>query len=167
MIAMRCTVALATASLVFPCFLSSLSSQPADTPWPMFRHDTMRTGLSPYTGPSAPALSWTYRFGGNITSSPAIGIDDKVCIGSQDNRMYVLNSNGTLAWSYRTKFFVESSPAVGNDGGVYFGSFDNRFYVLGSSGMLDWSYLTGDYIYSSPLLGDAGRVSVGSCDNRL
>ncbi len=41
-------------SLVSSLFIFPAYSQLADTPWPMFRHDTMHTGLSEYAGSSSP-----------------------------------------------------------------------------------------------------------------
>ncbi len=61
-------------------------SQLADSPWPMFRHDVRHTGRSPYAGPQTATLAWTYQTGGWVYSSPAIGSDGRVFVGSWDNR---------------------------------------------------------------------------------
>ena len=79
----------------------------------MFHHDAQHTGLSPYAGPSVPKLSWSYITKGAISSSPALGNDGSVYIGSGDNNLYTFNSNGALKWSYLTGYDVQSSPALG------------------------------------------------------
>ena len=74
----------------------------AESPWPMFCHDLQHTGRSPYTGPSSPALKWSYTTGLNVESSPAIGADGTIYVGSYDNKIYAINPDGTLKWSYTT-----------------------------------------------------------------
>ncbi|MEI6634770.1 MAG: PQQ-binding-like beta-propeller repeat protein, partial [Chlamydiota bacterium] len=114
--------------IVFSVLLFStlpLYAQLADSPWPMFMHDARHTGQSEYAGPSWPALSWSYKTGYDIESSPAIGSDGRVYVGSLDNRLYAVGSGGSLAWTYLTGDYVESSPALGSDGRVYVGSADN------------------------------------------
>ena len=65
-----------------------------------------------------------------MSSSPAIGSDGTVYVGSWDNSIYGLNSTGSLLWSYQTGRYVSSSPAIGSDGRVYVGSYDHRLYVF-------------------------------------
>ena len=139
----------------------------ADTPWPMFMHDARHTGQSEYAGPSNPEFAWSYATGYYVFSSPALGSDGRVHVGSFDNRLYAIASDGALEWSYETSGNVHSSPALGSDGRVHVGSQDNRLYAIASDGALSWSYVTGWYVDSSPALGSDGRVYVGSYDNRL
>jgi len=79
------------------------------------------------------------------SSSPAIGSDGTVYIGSCDNKVYALNGfNGCAClelhdWGLHLQF-----PAIKSDGTVYVGSFDRNVYALnGSTGALVWSYATG------------------------
>ena len=139
----------------------------AEHPWPMFKGNALRTGLSAYEGPSIGALAWSYATASDIHSSPAIGSDGRVYVGSFDYRIYALTSAGGLAWSYATASGIYSSPAIGSDGRVYIGSQDNRLYALTSAGSLAWSYATASDIHSSPAIGSDGRVYVGSYDDRL
>ncbi|MDP8247274.1 MAG: PQQ-binding-like beta-propeller repeat protein [Candidatus Tritonobacter lacicola] len=160
---------------VLSAFLLICSFQPslaeaqivANTDWPMFRHDLRHTGLSRYVGSHTGGFSWSYRTGGDIFSSPAIGSDGTVYVGSNDYRLYSLTSTGALSWSYETGFYVTSSPTIRSDGAVCVGSYDNRLYSLTSTGALSWSYETGSYVTSSPAIGSDGAVCVGSYDNRL
>ena len=69
-------------------------------PWPMFHYDMRRAGLSYLEGPAFAGLRWSYRAGGVIQSSAAIGASHTCYIGSDDSRLYALLSEGTLGWSY-------------------------------------------------------------------
>ncbi len=104
-----------------------------------------------------------------IESSPAIGADGTIYVGSDDDNLYALNpADGSLKWQYATGNGIWSSPAVGADGTVYFGSEDNTVYALNpADGSLKWSYATGGCVYSSPALGADGTIYVGSADNYL
>ncbi len=130
--------------------------------WPMQGQNPQRTGQSPFAGPTRPVLHWTYLTGG-IYNSPAIGSDGTVYFGSQDNRLYAVNSSGGHRWTYHTGGGIYNSPAIGSDGTVYVGSLDNRFYAVNSAGMLRWSYSTGPISSaSSPAIGSDGTIYVGS-----
>jgi len=70
---------------------------------------------------------------GSIGSSPAIGMDGTIYIGSDDRNLYALNSDGSLKWKYKTSDRIFSSPAIGSDGTIYIGSYDNYLYATKSS----------------------------------
>ena len=141
----------------------------ATAPWPMFRQNARHTGLSPFHGPDSVALAWSYMTGNDVYfSSPAIGSDGRVYVGSKDHKLYGFHSDGSLLWTYGTGDPVESSPAIGSDGKVYVGSDDQRLYALTSAGSLAWSYLTGGAVdLSSPAIDSNGRVHVVSRHDAL
>ena len=57
-------------------------------------------------------LKWKYRTDGRIKSSPAIGIDGTIYVGSYDKFIHAINPDGTLKWKYEADFWVESSPSI-------------------------------------------------------
>jgi len=83
-----------------------------------------------------------------VRSSPAIGADGTVYVGSYDGTLYAFTShgsgtNGVLKWSYQLEGAV-SAPAVAGDGTVYV-SANLGLYAIsppksGSTGVLKWSY---------------------------
>ncbi len=51
-------------------------------------------------GAAAPGtLKWSYATGGGIYSSPAVGPDGTIYVGSRDFSLYAINPDGTLKWS--------------------------------------------------------------------
>ena len=66
-------------------------------------------------------------------SSPAIGSDGTIYVGSEDNNLYAINPDGTKKWAFDTGDDVNSSPAIGRDGTIYFGSLDGNLYAIKSS----------------------------------
>jgi len=132
-------------------------------PWSMFRHNLRHTGYTESPAPRTNQTLWNYTTTGIVSSSPAV-VDDKVYIGSWDDKVYCLDAaTGSHIWNYTTGGDVTSSPAVA-DGRVYVGSWDHKVYSLdASTGAQIWNYTTGDIVLSSPAVVD-GRVYVGSYD---
>ena len=82
------------------------------------------------------AVKWSFETGDEILSSPALGTDGNVYVGSWDHHVYAINAkDGQELWSFQTGDQVRSSPAIGKDGTVYVGSEDHHVYALdGQSG---------------------------------
>ncbi|HEY1111298.1 MAG TPA: PQQ-binding-like beta-propeller repeat protein [Opitutaceae bacterium] len=116
-------------------------------------------------------LKWAgpYVTGGFILSSPAIGPDGTLYIGSQDKHLYAIAPNGTTRWRFLTGDWVDASPVVAPDGTIYVGSWDGKLYALTPTGTKKWEYATGvgNYIYSSPALGADGSIYFGAGDGNF
>ena len=67
--------------------------QLADTPWPMRGHDLKHTGISPYSGSQTSTKKWEFSAGDKIASSPAIGADGTIYVGSWDGKLYAIGSS--------------------------------------------------------------------------
>jgi hypothetical protein len=102
-----------------------------------------------------------------VWSSPVIGADGTIYVGSDDYKLYAINPDGSQKWSFTTGFYVGSSPAIGADGTIYVGSNDNNLYAINPDGSQKWSFTTGGGILSSPAIGADGTIYVGSFDNNL
>ncbi|UCG43674.1 MAG: PQQ-like beta-propeller repeat protein [candidate division WOR-3 bacterium] len=112
-------------------------------------------------------LLWSYGTGGDVRSSPAIGPDGVVYVGSLDSCLHAVNPDGTEKWRFKTAGFVVSTPALADDGTVYFGSLDGKVYAVSPDGTKRWEFATGGEVVSSPAIGEDGRVYVGSEDSCL
>jgi hypothetical protein len=116
---------------------------------------------------------WEFETGGVVHTSPAIGSDGTVYIGSpqlsfDDNGFYALSGKtGVKLWEFETGW-GQSSPAIGSDGTVYVGSYDKKLYAInGKSGVKLWEFETGSHVESTPAIGSDGTVYVGSYDKKL
>jgi len=140
----------------------------ANSPWPMFRQNLKHTGLSPYnTSTNHGKLKWKFTTGGIVHSSPAIGTNDTIYIGSYDNKLYAINPDGTEKWNFTASSGLASSPAIDSDGTIYLGSWDKNLYAINSNGIKKWTFASGGAIDSSPIIGPDGTIYVGSYDNKL
>jgi outer membrane protein assembly factor BamB len=123
-------------------------------------------------------LRWQTFTPGYVTSSPALGSDGTVYVGSFDHRLYALDPDtGQARWSFLTDAHIYGSPALGSGAqgettAIYIGSADGSVYAVDPGGRLLWRYDTGDPIRSSPVVGRKPRgsgqiVYVGSSNGRL
>jgi outer membrane protein assembly factor BamB len=136
----------------------------ATSPWPMFCQNRNHTGLSPYdTSANNGKLKWSYTTGGNVESSPVIGSDGTIYVGSWDHKLYAINPVGTIKWSFITGDTVSSTSAIGSDGTIYFGSNDGKLYAVGPDGTEKWRFSTDSGMdHSSPVIGNDGTIYVGT-----
>jgi len=112
---------------------------------------------------------WKFQTGDEIDSSPAIGPEGTVYVGSDDGNLYAIDpETGEEIWRFKTGEEIQSSPAVGPFGTIYVGSLDGRLYAIKPNGDLKWSFNIADYIFSSPAIGPDGRVIyIGASDGSL
>jgi outer membrane protein assembly factor BamB len=69
-------------------------------------------------------MIWAFATGGEVRSTPAIGTDGTVYVGSGDKKVYALDgATGTLKWSFAMDWQITSSAALGADGTVYIASY--------------------------------------------
>ncbi len=160
------------------------SAQLAESPWPMFHGNLQHTGLSLYdTSHIDGTVKWIFKAEKGMESSPAIGSDGTIYIGSHDNRLYAINPDGTERWHFQvgtgpvfsksgTAGFdawkgVLSSPAIAKDGTIYFTSMSNKLFAINPDGTEKWDYNMGLSvdIWSSPAIDNDGTVYVGSHDD--
>jgi outer membrane protein assembly factor BamB/subtilisin family serine protease len=117
---------------------------------------------------------WRFTADLPIRSSPAIGSDRTIYIGSgsqpsEDAKVYALQPNGIVSFRpFDTEGGVVSSPAIAANGLLYVGALDQRVYAINLDGFYrQWRFRTGDSVSSSPAIGADGTVYIGSLDGYL
>jgi len=104
---------------------------------------------------------WSFPTSGAMDSSPAIGDDGTIYVGSTDKRLYAISPNGTNRWFFSTGGVIESSPAIGSDGTIYVGSGDKKLYAINPDGTEKWEFATDMPVASSPAVGADGTIYFG------
>lgn len=104
--------------------------------------------------------------GGQVKSSPAVGIDGTLYFGSLNDTFYAVQPDNTLKWTFSTGGQIVSSPAIDENGIIYFGSKDGNLYAIEDLGVdspnLKWSKFVGSEIAgSSPSIGNDGVIYIG------
>jgi outer membrane protein assembly factor BamB len=120
------------------------------------------------------SLKWSFYTGGSVTSTPALGSDGTIYVGSHEPSgcLYAISSDGIEKWRFSVNVSTEmesiiSSPAIGNDGTIYFGATNGNIYALNPDGSKKWHYNTETRVISSPAIDENGNVYIGSEDKCL
>ncbi|MFN8176105.1 MAG: PQQ-binding-like beta-propeller repeat protein [Solirubrobacteraceae bacterium] len=115
------------------------------SPWPKFRRDSRQSGLSPVIPRPGGGRPWSYRTGLGIFSSPVIGGDGTIYVGSADRYLYALRPDGRLRWRFRTGEIIDSAALLDDRGRIYVGSGDGHLYALDArTGRLIWRFAAED-----------------------
>jgi outer membrane protein assembly factor BamB len=116
---------------------------------------------------------WEFTTIGPIMSSPAIGYDGTIYVGTigrsnqTEGFLYAINPDGTKKWEFTTSDIVWSSPAIGYDGTIYVGDLKGKLYAINPDGTKKWEFEAVDFGWSSPAIGDDGVIYIGSLDGKL
>ena len=161
---------------LFIALLAAITAGSTQAQLPAFHGNPQHTGYSTAVGPNLAALKWKLNLGGAILSSPVLGPDGTIYLGSVLNdtkhpELFVtaVNPNGTIKWRFKTGYYdtqVPSSPALGPDGKIYVGAQDGYFYALNPDGTLAWRFQGNGPIQQHPVVAQDGTVYVG-IDGRL
>lgn len=103
-----------------------------------------------------------------MASSPAIGADGTIYVGTTTGKLVAVAADGsTTKWSAITNDTLGSSPAIAADGTIYIGSSDRKLYAFAPDSAVAWSFETGGAIVGSPVVGGDETIYVGSNDGKL
>jgi outer membrane protein assembly factor BamB len=109
------------------------------SPWPKFRGNAAQDGKSARTPPSTGGLFWSFQTGKGIFSSPVVGADGTVYVGSADRTFYALDPDGTVRWQTLTGEIIDSAALLDDSGRVYVGSGDGWLRAFDArTGELTW-----------------------------
>ena len=115
--------------------------------------------------PQVQDLVWSQPTGGAIYSSPTIGSDGTVYVGSGDDKLYAFYPDGGVKWTYQAGEWVDSTPAIADDGTIYVGSWDNKLHAINPDGTGKWTFATDSLVLAGPAVGPDGTIYFGSRDN--
>ena len=80
-------------------------------------------------------LLWKLNIPKGTVSSPLIGADGTIYIGTEDASLLSINQDGNVRWMYKANGPISSSPGVDADGSIYIGT-SNHDEVVSSVGTI-------------------------------
>ncbi|TSC92884.1 MAG: hypothetical protein CEN89_402 [Candidatus Berkelbacteria bacterium Licking1014_7] len=155
---------------------SSTLAQTADPPWPLFGHDAKHTNSSPYEiGKGKKELLWSYKAESAIESSPVIGADGTIYVGSHDGFFYAFNKDGSVKWKvkltepsydarWNTSKAIMASPAIAKDGTIYINTASDYLHALNPDGTEKWRFPINwdNDFWNGPNIGPDGTIYIGT-----
>jgi outer membrane protein assembly factor BamB len=115
---------------------------PLDTKaaWPKFRGDMNQSGASARVSDGSLGRSWVVQTGKGIFSSPVVGGDGTVYIGSADRWFYAIAADGSLGWKVPAEEIIDSAALLDDSGRVYFAAGDGKVRAVDrTSGAVVWT----------------------------
>jgi len=108
-------------------------------------------------------LLWRMQARRKCYSSPAVGDDGTVYVGSQDHYFYAVSPEGKVRWRVDLGADVDSSPAVQDDGTIVVGSDKGDVVALApENGEIRWAAAVGGFVRGAMSLGRDGTVFTGT-----
>jgi outer membrane protein assembly factor BamB len=138
------------------------------------RSPLLQAGTRPQQAPAVVMRRW--HTGNGVFSTPVIGADETVYVGSADKHFYALDPlSGKERWRFATRECIDSAGCIAADGTVYFASCDASLYGLSASGEQRWrlnlfenrTHFTPSTIYwweGNVVLGPTGWLYAGNDD---
>src|SRR5579862_3206787 len=84
----------------------------APSPGPQMRHDLHNTGYSPIVARYHGDRPWFFRTGRGLFSTPVVGADGTVYVGSADTWFYAIAADGRLRWKLKTGGIIDAAAAI-------------------------------------------------------
>jgi hypothetical protein len=113
----------------------------ASSVWPALSHDRAHTGRSQFdTGANPGALKWRFGTAG-VLSSPAIGADGTIYVGSGDSNLYAVSANGIRKWAFKAETPV-GTPVLADAGTIYVRGGEN-LYAVDTNSAKKWIFSVG------------------------
>jgi outer membrane protein assembly factor BamB len=113
---------------------------------------------------------WSYKTGDWAdNSSPAIGPDGTIYVGSGDSYLYAFDPDGKAKQIFQTPIYhdrLDNPAAIGPDGTIYIVGAET-LYALDPAGNIKWQYKMGYSSNSCPAIGLDGTIYVGTTDGAL
>jgi len=122
-----------------------------ESAWPMFGHDSQRTGQSTVVGPQEPRTKWAAEI--TALSSPVVDAEGTIYVIPNNNEVAAVTSGGAIKWRYSIGGLARTSEkfgvAVGTDGTIYAGllyepeawSFIPVMLALNPDGTEKWRFI--------------------------
>lgn len=107
-----------------------------DAPWPMLGGCPKRAGVASGAGPQNATLKWSLSLAAG-DSSPAIGADRLLWVGTTDGDVVVLSAAGVVQAALHTGGAVRSSPVRSATGLSVIGSTDGTLYGVDRLGEIE------------------------------
>jgi outer membrane protein assembly factor BamB len=106
------------------------------------------------------------------TSTPCIGEDGTIYIGSFTEKLHAINPDGTRKWVIHVGDEVASSPSIGDDGTIYVGvmgpgSNKGSMVAVKPNGSIKWIYEVGYFVTADPTIHPDGTIIFGSMDEYI
>ena len=114
-------------------------------------------------------IVWSYFVGGyQCDSSPSVGVNDSVFVGSSSGTLWHIDKDGELIWSMESEWGrQEGGIAFLVDETIIYGTETGYLVKVDPDGNELWHYGSVEHINGGPAVGPDGRIYIASMDDRV
>ena len=113
----------------------------SQAPWPSMRGGPDNLGRARVVPERRDWPVRTFHTDGPVFSTPIIGPEEQIYLGSADGRFYRFDpESGRCVWSFQTDEIIDSAACIGRDGTIWVPGGDGRIYGLDAEGKERWRY---------------------------
>jgi outer membrane protein assembly factor BamB len=109
-------------------------------------------------------VQWTVSLGDRGYSTPCVGSDGTVYVGSDARKFFGITPAGKVRWTLETEGEADTGAILANDGTVVFAA-GRMVYDVTPLGYVRWRFAAKRKVFSAPAIGSGGRVFFGSQDH--
>ena len=108
---------------------------------------------------------WKVALGDRIYSTPTVGEDGTIYVGTDAKRFVAITPAGAVRWKLETDADADTGSAIAQDGKVIFAA-GKSVYAVRPGGDVAWRFQAKGKVYTAPAIGDDGTVFFGAQDHR-
>ena len=107
-------------------------------------------------------VAWRFTAKGKVFTAPAVTDAGLVVVGSQDDRVYAIDTSGAAAWTTNLGADVDGAAVVGDDGAIFVGTDKGEVVRLDARGKIAWRTPVGGHVRGTLSLARNGDVLAGT-----
>jgi outer membrane protein assembly factor BamB len=111
-------------------------------------------------------VRWSLELGDRVYSTPLVGDDGAIYVGSDAKKFSAISPDGKIKWSLDTDGDADSGAAMSPDGAVIFAA-GRVVYAVTPAGYVRWRFTARRKVFTAPAIGPQGRIFFGSQDHHV
>jgi outer membrane protein assembly factor BamB len=109
------------------------------------------------------AKVWSVALGDRVYSTPCVGSNGTIYVGSDAKRFYAVTPQGAIAWKLETAGEADTGAVDVGDAIVF--AAGSSVYAVRPGGDVAWRFDAKKKVFTAPAIGEGGMVAFGSQDH--
>jgi outer membrane protein assembly factor BamB len=112
------------------------------------------------------AKRWSVALGDRVYSTPLVGDDGGIYVGSDSKKLFGISAAGAVVWKIELDGEADSGAAFGKDGTIVFAA-GSQVLCARRGGDIAWRWSAKGKVFTAPAVTDDGLVIFGSQDDHV
>lgn len=112
------------------------------------------------------AKRWSVSLGNRVYSTPLVGDDGGIYVGSDSKKLFGISAAGAVLWKIELDGEADTGAVFGKDGNVVFAA-GSQVLAARRGGDIAWRFSAKGKVFTAPAVTDDGLVVFGSQDDHV